>query len=150
MVARCAGVASVFEEEGVPLDHIPISDDSPVTAAGQIADYFEQNPGTNAIFMLGPSPAESLNLYFRQAGLEPRQLYATTHDTSPEIFQMIRDGYLLQTIDQQPYIQGFQTIMSLYLYRQYGVRPSGFINTSSVVDRSNVETVVQLGNAGYR
>jgi hypothetical protein len=63
---------------------------------------------------------------------------------------MIREGYLLQTIDQQPYIQGFQTIMSLYLYRQYGVRPSGFINTSSVVDLSNVETVVELGNAGYR
>ena len=150
MVVRCAGVESVFTEEGVPLDHISISDESWETAASQIADYFAQHPETNAIFMLGPGPAASLNIYFKQAGLPPRQLYATTHDTSPEIFQMIRDGYLLQTIDQQPYMQGFQTIISLYLYRQYGIRPSGFINTSSVIDRSNVEDVIQLGELGYR
>jgi simple sugar transport system substrate-binding protein len=118
--------------------------------AQKIADYFAANPNTNAIFMLGPDPAAALNLYIQQAGLEPRQLYATTHDTSPEILQMIRDGYLLQTIDQQPYMQGFQTITSLYLYRQYGIRPSGFINTSSVVDQSNVENVIQLAELGYR
>ena len=63
---------------------------------------------------------------------------------------MIRDGYLLQTIDQQPYVQGFQTIVSLYLYRQYGLRPSGFINTSSVIDRNNLDTVTQLVKLGYR
>jgi simple sugar transport system substrate-binding protein len=150
MIARCAGVASVFDEEGIPLDQIPTSDDSWETAASQIGDYFAQNPNTNAIFMLGPGPAESLNLYIQQAKLKPGQLYATTHDTSPLIFQMIRDGYLLQTIDQQPYMQGFQTIMSLYLYRQYGLRPSGFINTSSVIDQSNLESVIKLGEAGYR
>jgi simple sugar transport system substrate-binding protein len=150
MITRCAGVASVFDEEGVPLDQIPITEGEWETSASQIADYFAENPGTNAIFMLGPGPASALNIYIQQSGLKPRQLYATTHDTSPEIFQMIQDGYLLQTIDQQPYMQGFQTIMSLYLYRQYGMRPSGFINTSSVIDRSNVESVIQLAEAGYR
>jgi len=70
--------------------------------------------------------------------------------TSSLIFQMIRDGYLLQTIDQQQYMQSFQTIMSLYQYRQYGLRPSGFINTSSVIDRSNVDIVTQLIEMGYR
>ncbi len=150
ILARCAGVVSVFDEEGVTLDQIPISDESWETAASQIADYFAQHPETNAIFMLGPGPAESLNIYLQQAGLQPRQLYATTHDISPKIFQMIRDGYLLQAIDQQPYMQGFQTIMSLYLYRQYGIRPSGFINTSSVVDRSNMDYVSQLVELSYR
>jgi ABC-type sugar transport system substrate-binding protein/DNA-binding CsgD family transcriptional regulator len=150
MIIRCAGVESVFVEAGVPLDHIFITDGEWETAAGQLADYFAQNPDTNAIFMLGPGPAASLNRYFKQAGLSPRQLYATSHDTSPEIFQMIRDGYLLQTIDQQQYMQGYQTIMSLYLYRQYGIRPSGFINTSSIVDRTNVDYVDQLVELGYR
>jgi serine/threonine protein kinase/ABC-type sugar transport system substrate-binding protein len=148
--ARCAGVASVFEQHNVTLDHIYISDDSSATAAKQIADYFSKNPNTNAIFMLGPGPAHSLNLYLKQADLQPRHLYATTHDIGPEIFQMLREGYLLQTVDQQPYVQGFQTIISLYLYRQYGLRPSGFINTSSVIDRSNVEDVIKLMDLGYR
>jgi simple sugar transport system substrate-binding protein len=154
--ARCAGVASIFDQEGIPLDMLSIKtcdgicEDPPEMEAAHLADYFAEHQETNAIFMLGPQPAYSLGLYIEQAGLQPRQLYATSHDTSPEIFQMIRDGYLLQTIDQQPYMQGFQTIVSLYLYREYGVRPSGFINTSSVVDRSNVEYVTQLVELGYR
>jgi simple sugar transport system substrate-binding protein len=115
-----------------------------------IADYFATNPDTNAVFMLGPAPASAFNRYIHQAAIKPGEVYATTHDTSPEIFQMIQDGYLLQAIDQQPYLQGFQTVISLYLYRQYGMRPSGFINTASVVDQSNVENVIQLGELGYR
>ncbi len=155
LAARCAGVKSVFDEQNVPLDQIRIrfsgnNDEVLDLAVSQIADYFKAHPETRAIFMLGPSPASALHQYIQQAGLKPRQLYATTHDTSPEIFQMIRDGYLLQTIDQQPYMQGFQTIMSLYLYHQYGLRPSGFINTSSVVDQSNVDLVTRLVEAGYR
>jgi simple sugar transport system substrate-binding protein len=156
LAARCAGVQSVFDEEGVPLDTLSVpmyaADQSfvPQPAVAQIADYFASHPEANAIFMVGPQPVEVLKQYLQQAGVRPHQLYATTHDTSAEVFQMIQDGYLLQTIDQQPYMQGFQTIMSLYLYRQYGIRPSGFINTSSVVDQSNVENVTQLVEAGYR
>jgi hypothetical protein len=47
-------------------------------------------------------------------------------------------------------MQGFQTIISLYLYHQYALRPGGFINTASVVDRSNVDLVAQLVELGYR
>jgi ABC-type sugar transport system substrate-binding protein len=151
--ARCAGVQSVFDIAGVPLDQIVIGNEDGTEAeisieAQRIAEYFAANPDTNAVFMLGPAAA--LGMYFEQAGLEPGEIYATSHDTSPEVFQMIQDGYLLQTIDQQPYMQAFQTIISLYLYHQYGMRPSGFINTSSVVDRSNVDNVVQLVEMGYR
>jgi simple sugar transport system substrate-binding protein len=147
--ARCAGIASVFDEQGVPIDRLRVGS-TPSVARDEIADYFADHPDTNAIFMGGPRPVSGLNLYMQQAGLQPRQLYATTHDTSEEIFQMIRDGYLLQTIDQKPYMQGFQTIMSLYLYRQYALRPGGFINTGSVVDQSNVDLVAQLVELGYR
>lgn len=157
MDARCAGVKSVFDEHDVPLDVIPISlceeppcEDPPELEAVRIADYFSSHPEANALFILGPDPAHAFNLYIEQTGLEPGQLYATSHDTSPEIFQMIQDGYFLQTIDQQPYMQGYQTILSLYLYRQYGLRPSGFINTSSVIDQSNVANVIQLTEMGYR
>ena len=61
----------------------------PTESAGTIADYFTANPDTNAIFMLGPNPSSALNLYVQEAGLEPGELYATTHDTSNEIFDMI-------------------------------------------------------------
>ncbi len=148
--ARCAGVESVFTEEGVPLDVLEIDWDYPLGTRDILADYFVDHPDANAIFALSPEVASGLNLYIQQAGLQPRQLYATAHDTSTEILQMIREGYLLQTYDQAPYMQGFQTIMSLYLASQFGIRPSSNIYTGTVIDQSNVDQVSELVAAGYR
>jgi simple sugar transport system substrate-binding protein len=148
--ARCAGVESVFSEMGVPIDRLNITND-PAETAGILSDYFASNPDTNAIFMLGPSPASGLNLYLTEAGIEPGSLYATSHDTSAEIYQMIQDGYLLQTIDQQPYLQGFETIMWLYLNSQYEMAPGGDIFTGpGVIDAGNVDAIIDLTADGYR
>jgi simple sugar transport system substrate-binding protein len=148
--ARCSGVESVFDEEGVEIDRLNISND-PAESSGILADYFAANPDTNAIFMLGPLPSEALNLYIQEAGVQPRQLYATSHDTGAGIYQMIKDGYLLQTIDQEPYLQGFETIMWLYLSSQYALQPVGDIFTSPfVIDETNVDRIITLTDAGYR
>lgn len=150
LIARCAGVQSVFDELGVQLDIIDINN-QPTESAGILTDYFTANPETNAIFMLGPNPASALNLYLQESGREPGELYATTHDTSPEIFDMIEGGWLLQAIDQQPYLQGFETIMWLYLNSQYAMQPGGDIFTGpGVIDASNLDTIRALVEEGYR
>jgi len=148
--ARCAGVESVMDENGIPVDRLTITND--VTAsAGTIQDYFAANPDTNAITLLGPNPSSSWNLAAQEMGLAPRQVYATTHDTSQEIYSMIQSGYLLQAIDQQPYLQGFQTIMWLFLNSQYKLAPGGDIFTGpGVIDASNVDAIIELTAAGYR
>jgi simple sugar transport system substrate-binding protein len=148
--ARCAGVRSVFEEEGIPLDGLTINND-PNESAVTLADYFTANPDANAAFMLGPLPSSALNLYFQEAGRAPREVYATTHDTGAEIYQMIQDGYLLQAIDQQPYLQGYETIMWLYLNSEFALAPGGDILTGpGVIDLTNVDQIIELTAAGYR
>ena len=148
--ARCAGVRSVFEEAGIPLDGLTINND--VTAsAGTLQDYFSANPDTNAAFMLGPNPSSSLNLYIQEAGVMAGELFATTHDTSAEIYEMIQGGYLIQAIDQQPYLQGFETIMWLYLNSQFALSPGGDILTGpGVINTSNVDAIIELTAQGYR
>ena len=148
--ARCAGVRSVFEEAGIPLDQLTINND--VTAsAGTFADYFSANPDTNAVFSLGPNPASSLNLYIQEAGVMAGDIFATTHDTSAEIYEMIQQGYLIQAIDQQPYLQGFETIMWLYLNSQFKMAPGGDILTGpGVIDGGNVDAIIELTAQGYR
>jgi simple sugar transport system substrate-binding protein len=146
--ARCAGVRDVFEEEGIQLDILDINND-PTASAGVIAEYFSANPDTNAIFMLGPNPSSALNLYLNESGRTG--LYATTHDTSNEIFDMIEQGRLLQAIDQQPYLQGFETIMWLFLNSQYKLQPGGDIFTGpGVIDQSNLAAIRELVAGGYR
>ncbi len=148
--ARCAGVRSVFEEAGIPLDQLTINND--VTAsAGTFADYFSANPDTNAVFSLGPNPASSLNLYIQESGVMAGDIFATTHDTSAEIYEMIQNGYLIQAIDQQPYLQGFETIMWLYLNSQFQMAPGGDILTGpGVIDGGNVDAIIELTTQGYR
>jgi simple sugar transport system substrate-binding protein len=148
--ARCAGVRSVFEEAGIPLDGLTISNDVP-GSAGVLADYFSANPDTNAAFMLGPNPSSSLHQYIQENGVAVGDLFATTHDTSAEIYEMIKEGYLVQAIDQQPYLQGFETIMWLYLNSQFELAPGGDILTGpGVIDNGNVDAIVALTAAGYR
>jgi simple sugar transport system substrate-binding protein len=148
--ARCAGVRSVFEEAGITLDGLTINNNV-TESAGIIGDYFTANADANAIFLLGPNPSSSFNLYAQEAGLEAGQVYATTHDTSSEIYDMIQKGYLLQAIDQQPYLQGYQTIHWLYLNSQFKMAPGGDIFTGpGVIDLSNVEAIIELTANGYR
>ncbi len=148
--ARCAGVESVFDEMGVTIERLNITN-NPEETAGILADYFAANPDTNAIFMLGPQPASGLNLYVSESGREAGSLYATSHDTSQEIYSMIQEGNLLQTIDQQPYLQGFQSIMWLYLNSQFELAPGGDIFTGpGVIDGTNVDAIIELTAAGVR
>lgn len=148
--ARCAGVESVMDEAGIPVDRLTISNDIPAST-GVLQDYFAANPDTNAITLLGPLPLSAFYLAAQEMGLEPRQIYATTHDTGQEIFQLIQDGYVLQTVDQQPYLQGFETIMWLYLNSQYELAPGGDIFTGpGIIDLNNVDAVIDLTAAGYR
>lgn len=148
--ARCAGVQSVFDEAGIPLDGLTINNDV-TESAGTLSDYFTANPDTNAAFFLGPNPSSSFNLYLTEAGRQPGEIFATTHDTSSEIYQMIKDGFLVQAVDQQPYLQGFETIMWLYLNSQFQLAPGGDILTGpGIIDLSNVDAIVELTAAGYR
>jgi simple sugar transport system substrate-binding protein len=152
--ARCAGVESVMDEEGIPVERLTITNDVPASA-GTIQDFFAANPTFNAITLLGPNPSSSWNLARSEMGVPARgeegYVYATTHDTSQEIYEMIQGDGLLQAIDQQPYLQGFETIMWLYLNSQFELAPGGDIFTGpGVIDQSNVDAIIELTAAGYR
>jgi simple sugar transport system substrate-binding protein len=148
--ARCAGARSVFEEAGVPFQNLTTSNDVPTTV-GILTDFFAANPEVNAITNLGPLPSSAYHLFVQEAGIEPGQIYATTMDTGSEIFDMIDEGYLVQAVDQQQYIQGFETIMWLFLNSQYLLKPGGDILTGpGIVDASNVGGIRDLVTAGYR
>lgn len=148
--ARCAGVRSVLEEAGIPLHGLTINNDVPASA-GTLCDFFAANPEVNAAFMLGPNPSSSLNLCLQESGRMPGDIYATTHDTSAEIYEMIKDGYLLQAIDQQPYLQGSETIHWLYLNLLAGLAPGGDILTGpGVIDADNIAAVEEATAEGRR
>ncbi len=148
--ARCNGVESVMAEEGIDVVRFTISYNVP-ESAGLIGDAFAANPDFNAIVTLGPDPAHSYYQYAEENGVTPDQVVHATFDTSPTIFEKIQSGVTLLCIDQQPYVQGFETVVWLFLNSQYLLAPANDIFTGpNVVDASNVARIIELNSMGYR
>ena len=147
---RCAGYTDVMKQAGVSVDKITTDNDINKNA-GILTDYFKSHPNTNAITTLGPTPASAFYLYLKDAGVKPGTIFHTTHDTSSEIFDNIKSGVTIQTVDQQPYYQGFGTVEWLFLHIKYGLTPGGDILTGpGYIDKTNVDQIVALVKAGYR
>jgi simple sugar transport system substrate-binding protein len=54
------------------------------------------------------------------------------------------------TIDQQPYLQGFQGVMELYLYKMYAITPCDINTGIAPVTAESVKAVKDLAKKGYR
>jgi len=148
--ARCNGVESVMAEEGIEVVRFTI-DYNVSGSAGLIGDAFAANPGFNAIVTLGPGPAESYYQYAEENGVTPEDVIHGAFDTSPAIFDAIKAGTTILAIDQQPYYQGWGTVMWLYLNSQYLLAPANDIFTGpNIVNASNVDRIVELNQMGYR
>jgi ABC-type sugar transport system substrate-binding protein len=71
-------------------------------------------------------------------------------DLVPEVLDAIEKGELQFTMDQQPYLQGYLSVINLYLLKRYSLTPTN-INTGTVpVTWENVAKVKELVTQGYR
>jgi simple sugar transport system substrate-binding protein len=71
-------------------------------------------------------------------------------DLSPKPLQLVRDGHIQFKIDQRPYAQGFYPVVALVLKLRYGIMPSDVDAGSAIIDRNNVEQVLEGTAKGYR
>ncbi len=148
--ARFAGFQSVLAKAGVQVDGLTISNNVEASS-GLLADYFLAHPDCRAIATLGPLPADALYLYMEDEALAVGDLLHVTHDTSGAIFDRIRTGYTLQAIDQQPYLQGYLSVMFLYLHKRFGLSlASDALTGPFVIDATNVDTIADLVAQGFR
>lgn len=83
--------------------------------------------------------------------MAPGEILHVTHDTSPAIFERIKGGYTVQAIDQQPYFQGYLTVVFLYLNKEYGLSlASDALTGPFVINADNVDQIEQLVQSGVR
>ncbi len=76
-----------------------------------------------------------------------------TFDTSAELVGAIQDGDVAFAIDQQPYLQGYLAVDSIWLYINNLNTIGGGQNTPtgpSFVDSSNVDAVAEFAANGTR
>ena len=71
-------------------------------------------------------------------------------DLVSDILDAVQSGDMQFTIDQQPYLQGFQGVMELYLYAKYAITPCDINTGIAPVTTANVKVVKDLAAKGYR
>jgi len=129
-----SAIGATCEELGTGVDFGP--------AKSTMVSYLLGHPHTSAIIALGHAPLDQAPAAAKQVG---RTIPIGGFDVTSDILSSIKSGAITATIDQQPYIQGFQSVMQLALYLKYAISPAN-INTSNgaLIDKNNVDKVVSL------
>ena len=76
-----------------------------------------------------------------------------TFDLNADAAQDIKDGKVEFSIDQQPYVQGYQAVTALYLNLKNGNDIGGggpVLTGPSFVDKSNIDVILPFAQKGTR
>ncbi|GAC1356962.1 MAG: substrate-binding domain-containing protein [Ktedonobacteraceae bacterium] len=129
-----SAIGATCEELGTGVDFGP--------AKASMVSYLLGHPNTTAIIGLGHTPLDQAPAAAKQVN---KNIPIGGFDVTSDILSAIKSGAITATVDQQPYVQGFQSVMQIALYLKYAIAPSN-LNTSNgaLIDKSNVDKVVSL------
>ncbi len=145
--ARCDGVKSTFAGK---YDKIYVNGSDLPSVRTTIAAKLKQDPSIDFIVTLGAPIALNAIDAIKDAGSKAK---LGTFDFNPQIPPKIKSGDLQWAIDQQPYLQGYLAIDSLWLYKVNGNILGGGKPTLTgpfLVDKSNIDLVGKFAAAGTR
>ena len=145
--ARCDGVKSTFKGTWTKI-YVNGSDLPSVKST--ISAKLAQDKSIDFIVTLGAPIALAAIDAIKESG-SPAKL--GTFDFNPQIPPKIKSGELEWAIDQQPYLQGYEAIDSLWLYKVNGNVLGGGKPTLTgpfLVDKSNIDFVGGFAAGGTR
>lgn len=144
--ARCAGVKSgVANTENIQVNG---ADDPSVVSALQAK--LSQDPSIDYIVTLG-APIALDALKAMDAASSKAKL--VTFDLNVDAAKAIKDGKIQFSIDQQPYVQGYLAVQSLYLNKKNGNDIGGgkaVLTGPSFVDSTNIATILPFAQNNTR
>ncbi len=145
---RLNGMQSILKKKNVKATVVIPGNDS-TKGAEVIAAALKENSDIRIILATGQSDTEAagtaIEKYFPESGY-----WAAGFDLSPKTLELIKTGHIRCTVDQQPYIQGFYPVVQLTHYLRYGIKPSDIDAGAAIIDKSNVDQVMELTKQGYR
>jgi simple sugar transport system substrate-binding protein len=145
--ARCNGVQSKFSGK---YDKIYVNGSDLPSVRSTIAAKLKQDPSIDFIVTLGAPIALNAIDAIKDGNSKAK---LGTFDFNPQIPPKIKSGELQWAIDQQPFLQGYEAIDSLWLYKTNGNVLGGGRATLTgpfMVDKNNVDFVGKFAEAGTR
>jgi simple sugar transport system substrate-binding protein len=145
--SRCAGVTQGFKGETVLLN--VNSKDMP-SVESTITAKLQQDPAIDHVVALGAPIALTAVQSVGNAGSSAK---VVTFDTNAALVDSIQKGDVQWAVDQQPFLQGYLAIDSLWLYVNNKNLIGGgqaTLTGPSFIDKSNIDDVAELAKSGTR
>jgi simple sugar transport system substrate-binding protein len=146
--ARCAGVQKTFEGK---TDILYVNGTDMPSVKSTIIAKLKQDSSIDYVTTLGAPFAMAAIQSIADAGTKTK---LATFDLNKDAVGAIKSGKIQWAVDQQPYLQGYLSIDSLWLYKTNGNYSGGgeapVLTGPAFVDRSNVDKVAQFAAKGTR
>ncbi len=145
--ARCDGIKATFKGNLYVL-YVPGYDMA--SAQSRIVAKLQQDPSINYVVTLGAPFAPTAINAVKTAGSSAK---VGTFDLTPRAVSLIQSGQLQWAVDQQPYVEGYEAIDLLWLYKTNGDVVGGgqpILTGPAFVDSSNIAEVAKFAKQGTR
>ena len=146
--ARCNGVQKTFK--GGKYDKIYVNGADRPAEQTTIGAKLKQDPSIDFVVTLGAPDALAAMNAVKDSGSKAK---VGTFDFNPQIPPKIKDGSLQFAIDQQPFLQGYMSVDSLWFYKANGNIIGGGKPTLTgpfLVDSKNIDFISKFAEGGTR
>lgn len=147
--ARAKGITEVLTaERQAKVNKLDTTQD-PTKSLATMRAFLKANPETKALFTLGPLGAIPAIKMIREDKLAGK-LSMASFDMDPVTIQAIKEGLVEATVDQQQYLQGFISVVELYLFAKFKLEPTDYNTGRGLVTKETAAAVESLVKQGYR
>ncbi|KQU06565.1 sugar ABC transporter substrate-binding protein [Rhodococcus sp. Leaf7] len=146
--SRCAGVTQGFTGGSTEILNVNSKDMPSVEAT--ITAKLQQDPSIDHIVALGAPIALTAVQSKANAGSEAT---VVTFDTNAALVEAIQGGDVAWAVDQQPYLQGYLAVDSLWLYLNNGNTIGGgtpVLTGPAFIDSTNIDAIAEYAKGGTR
>lgn len=150
---RELGTLQAFEEAGLKVVKLQSPEGlgtDPNVGIPVITAAVAANPDVKLIAYPGGQPLGNAATYMQAAGKKAGDIINIGFDTSPQIVQGFKDGWVQLTSDQQPFLQGYMPVLSLCQQVVYGLGAINVDTGAGFVTPDNYEAVAALAIEGLR
>ena len=147
--ARCAGVKQGLGSEGT-MTKLYVDGENNSSMLSSMSAKLSQDKGIDYVITLGAPVALVALQSVSQANSSAK---VVTFDTNPALVAKIKSGDVKWAVDQQPFLQGYESIDSLWLFKVNGNVLGGgetVLTGPSFIDSSNIAKVAVFASRGTR
>jgi len=145
--SRCAGVKAGF---GGPVENLNVNGTDMPSVQSTITAKLQQDPSVDYVVALGAPIALTAVESVNNAGSKAR---IATFDTNAALVDANQNGKVQWAVDQQPFLQGYLAIDSLWLYLNNRNVIGGGQSTltgPAFIDESNIDAIAEYAKNGTR